>query len=158
MLQRVYPSTVEQVWELWTTKEGLESWWGPEGFSAKVRKLDFVPGGEFECEVTATEPERVEALQASGLPLTNVAHVTYTEVLPRQRLAYRTVADFGVSPYEVATVVEFRAEGNNVRISVTQDAMHDPGITRMSAIALNQQLNKLGAAIAAITAAKRRED
>lgn len=159
LLQRVFPSTVEKVWDLWTTKDGVESWWGPGGFTAKVRKLEVRPGGEFEYEVTATDPERVEALRASGLPLTNVAHGTYTEVLPRQRLAYRTVVDFaGVPPYEVTTQVEFLTEGNNVRVSVTQDAMHDPALTRMSAIGLDQQFNKLGAALAAATAAKGRED
>ena len=26
-----FKATLEEVWELWTTKDGIESWWGPEG-------------------------------------------------------------------------------------------------------------------------------
>jgi uncharacterized protein YndB with AHSA1/START domain len=27
-LERTFVAPVEDVWELWTTKAGLESWWG----------------------------------------------------------------------------------------------------------------------------------
>ena len=39
-MERTYESSIEDVWELWTTKEGIESWWGPEGFTTEVLKLD----------------------------------------------------------------------------------------------------------------------
>jgi uncharacterized protein YndB with AHSA1/START domain len=160
VLQRVYPSTVERMWDLWTTVPGLESWWGPEGFTSKVRKLDVRPGGTFEIEVTATEPERADALRATGLPLTNLAQGTYTEVVPPRRIAYKTLVDFppGVPPYEVVTEIEFQSEGKGVRMIVTQDALHDPRLTRMSAVGLDQQFNKLGALLFALSAAGRRED
>jgi uncharacterized protein YndB with AHSA1/START domain len=28
-IERTYLARIEDVWALWTTKEGLESWWGP---------------------------------------------------------------------------------------------------------------------------------
>ena len=31
---------VEELWELWTTKQGFESWWGPDGFRVKVHALE----------------------------------------------------------------------------------------------------------------------
>src|SRR5207249_6402569 len=51
-LPDVLPESVEDVWELWTTKAGLESWWGPEGFTTAVSKLDLRPRGEFEYAMT----------------------------------------------------------------------------------------------------------
>lgn len=33
VIERKYAASIEDVWELWTTKEGIESWWGPDGFS-----------------------------------------------------------------------------------------------------------------------------
>ncbi len=109
--QRTFRAIVEDVWDLWTTKEGLESWWGPEGFATTVRKLDLRPGGEFEYAMTATSPDLIEGMKSAGLPLTSVARGTYTEVTPPQRLAYTTLADFipGVAPYEVAAVAEIQA-------------------------------------------------
>ena len=32
-MERTFAAPMEDVWELWTTKEGIESWWGPEGFT-----------------------------------------------------------------------------------------------------------------------------
>ena len=32
-------ATVADVWELWTTKEGIEEWWGPDGFYVTVQTL-----------------------------------------------------------------------------------------------------------------------
>ena len=39
-LERVYCAELQDVWDLWTTKDGIESWWGPGGFTVVVRKLD----------------------------------------------------------------------------------------------------------------------
>jgi uncharacterized protein YndB with AHSA1/START domain len=36
VLERTYPARVEELWELWTTKTGFESWWGPQGFRVEV--------------------------------------------------------------------------------------------------------------------------
>ena len=28
-LERTYKASLQDVWDMWTTKEGIESWWGP---------------------------------------------------------------------------------------------------------------------------------
>lgn len=43
--ERELPASPLVVWESWTTKQGLEAWWGPEGWSTVVRSLDVRPGG-----------------------------------------------------------------------------------------------------------------
>jgi len=45
-LERTYPAPIAMVWELWTTKEGIESWWGPRGFRVEVHSIDLRVGGE----------------------------------------------------------------------------------------------------------------
>ncbi len=30
-LERTYKASLQDVWDMWTTKEGIESWWGPDG-------------------------------------------------------------------------------------------------------------------------------
>jgi len=143
--ERSLPESVEDVWELWTTKAGLESWWGPEGFTTAVSKLDLRPRGEFEYAMTATSPDAVEAMKSAGLSLTSVARGRYTEVTPRRRLAYVTVADFipGIAPYEVAAVVEIHPAAGGVRMVVTEDAMHDDLWTQRSMMGMNSSLDRL---------------
>ena len=146
ILERTFGSPVEELWELWTSKKGLESWWGPEGFATTVRRLEIRPGGKFEYEMTATGREQVEAMEKAGLPLTSRAHGTYGEVTPRRRLAYRTVADFipGVRPYEVGAVIDFHIVPHGVRLTVTEDVMHNEEWTKMSEMGMGSSLDKLG--------------
>src|SRR3954463_6593578 len=102
-LERTFDAPLADVWDLWTTKDGIESWWGPDGFSVKVHKLDLRPGGELLYAMTANAPEQIAFMKNAGMALTTEAHITYTEIVPRRRLAYVHLADFipGVKPYDI---------------------------------------------------------
>jgi uncharacterized protein YndB with AHSA1/START domain len=143
--ERTYKAPLEDVWDLWTTREGIESWWGPEGFVAKVHKLDLREGGDLEDAFTATAPEQIEALRGMGVPLTQVVRGTYKEVSPRRRLVYTNLADFipGVEPYEVTIVVEFYVVPHGVRMVMTQDAMHEAQWTKLASMGWEMELGKL---------------
>ncbi len=144
-IERRFNAAIEDVWELWTTKDGIESWWGPDGFEVKVRKLELHQGGAFLYSMTATAPEQVDFLKKAGMPLTTETRATYTEVVPRKRLAFTQLVDFvpGVTPYEVATAVEFDTSARVVRMVVTLDAMHDESWTKMAEMGWESQLDKL---------------
>jgi len=144
-LERTIRAPPREIWELWTTKKGLESWWGPEGFVTKVRRLEVSPGGKFEYEMTATGAEQVEALKKTNLPLKSRAHGSYKEVRAPKRLVYKTVAGFipGISPYEIATLVEFQVVPGGTKLTVIQDAMHNEEWTRMSEVGMGSSLDKL---------------
>jgi uncharacterized protein YndB with AHSA1/START domain len=116
-IQRTYAASIDEAWALWTTKSGIESWWGPEGFDVTVISLDLRPGCDLIYLMTAVAPEQVAFMRRAGMPLTSECKVTYTEVSPPSRLAYKTLADFvpGVAPYEVATVVELKATADGVK-------------------------------------------
>ena len=53
-IERTFQASLEEVWEMWTTREGIESWWGPDGFSVKVRTLELRPGGRLDYAMIAT--------------------------------------------------------------------------------------------------------
>jgi uncharacterized protein YndB with AHSA1/START domain len=145
-IERTLGGTAEDVWELWTTKAGIESWWGPDGFVVKVRRLDVRLGGELLYAMTATAPEQIEFLKKAGMALTTESLVTYTDVVPLKRLAFTQMADFipGVKPYEVATAVELETVPQGVRLVLTLDAMHDEYWTKMAVMGWENELDKLG--------------
>jgi len=144
-IERTFNAAIEDVWELWTTKEGIESWWGPDGFVVTVRRLDFRLGGDLLYAMTATAPEQIEFMKKAGMPLTTESLVTYTDVVPLERLGFTQMADFipGVEPYEVETTVELETVPQGVRLVLTLDAMHDEQWTRMAVIGWEQELGKL---------------
>jgi uncharacterized protein YndB with AHSA1/START domain len=144
-MERTFDAPVEEVWEMWTTKNGIESWWGPEGFVTEVRKIDLRPGGELDYNMIAVAPEQIEFLKKAGMSATTPTKVTYTEVIPYSRLAYRSRADFipGVEPYDVMTTVELYPEAEGTRMVLLFDVMHDEHWTNMAAMGWESELGKL---------------
>jgi len=150
-IERTYAASLDEAWALWTTKAGIESWWGPEGFEVTVTSLDLRPGGELNYLMTAVAPEMVKYMEQSGMPLSTPCTVTYTEVAGPTRLAYKTLTDFvpGVEPYDVATVVELRETAGGVALTITFDAMHDDAWTERARAGHESQMRKLDALLAA---------
>jgi len=151
-VKRVYDASIEEAWALWTTKSGIESWWGPEGFEVAVTSLDLRDaGGELVYRMTATAPQQVAFMKQAGMPLMTECKVTYVEVSSPRRLAYKTLTDFvpGIEPYEVATVVELKPTAGGVEMPITFDAMHDDVWTDRARAGHESQLRKLDALFAA---------
>ena len=156
-LERIYRADADDVWDLWTTKEGIESWWGPGGFAVTVRKLYLRQGGELLYAMTAIDPPQVEFMRKAGMPLTTEARITYTEIAPRRRLAYIHLTDFipGVDPYDVATVVELHPTAQGVRMVLTFDAMHNDEWTRRAVMGWESELGRLETVVGKRTAGGR---
>jgi uncharacterized protein YndB with AHSA1/START domain len=151
-LERDYRAEIQDVWDLWTTKEGIESWWGPGGFAVTVRKLDLRPGGELHYDMTATAPPQIEFMKKHGMPTTTKARISFTEVTPPTRLAYVHLADFipGVEPYDVATIVELRETPEGVHMALSFDAMHNDEWTERAVMGWTSEIGKLGERLASL--------
>lgn len=148
-LERVYEAAPEQIWELWTARDGIESWWAPEGFAVKVDKLELRPGGELVYTMTATGAEQIEFMQNAGLPLVTASRKTFTEVHAPTRLAYDSLVDFvpGVEPYEFLTVVELQASASGATVVMTVEAMHDEEWTQRLLAGRANELDNLAAVV-----------
>jgi uncharacterized protein YndB with AHSA1/START domain len=144
-LERTFEASIQEVWDLWTTKDGIESWWGPDGFVVEVQTLDLRPGGELLYVTTAVGSDQIEFLRNLGMPAVVATRVRYTEVEPPRRLAYTTLADFipGVAPYDAATFVDLDVVAGGVRMVLSQEAMHDEHWTHMAVMGWESELDKL---------------
>ena len=150
-LERTFEARLDDVWELWTTKAGIESWWGPEGFRVEVRALDLRPGGHLDYAMTATEPDQIDFLRKAGMPISSQHRNTFTTVEAERRLVYTSSVDFvpGVKPYLVTTAVDLEATSGGVRMLLTIDAMHDEHWTGLMLAGWESELGKLGRVLAA---------
>jgi uncharacterized protein YndB with AHSA1/START domain len=150
VLSRTYEADVEDVWDLWTTKEGLESWWGPEGFRVTVHSVDLKPQGVMRYAMHAVAPQTIAFMKQHGLPTTTESRVTFTEVVPRRRLAYLHLADFvpGVAPYDVAHQIDLAVHGATVQLTLTIDRMHDEEWTKRAVMGWEMELGFLGKVLA----------
>lgn len=145
VIERTYRARIEDLWALWTTKEGFESWWGPVGFRVKVHVLEPRKDGALEYDMIADAPEAIAAMRGMGQPLSHNTRGTYAEFRPHDRLKLVHVIDFvpGFDPYESVIEVGFSATADLARMVVTLHPHLDPHWTKMSVEGFSSQLTKL---------------
>lgn len=144
-IERHYRADPPEVWAMWTTAEGIEAWWGPDGFEVEVRELDVRPGGTMHYSMRAVDEGIVAFLGAEGTPTETSHRIRYVEVAPYRLLAYRHPVDFvpGVEDYEVGTRVELAPDAAGTRLRLVLDAMHDATWTDRALAGWQQQLDHL---------------
>ncbi len=76
VLERTYDASLAEVWDLWTTKDGIESWWGPDGFEVKVIELDLRAGGQLYYAMTAIAEPQIAFMKNAGMPTTTKTRIS----------------------------------------------------------------------------------
>lgn len=147
--ERVYDASIEDVWALWTTKEGLEEWFAPEGMRVEVTALQLRVGGAFHYVMTAVGAEQVVYL--ANLDMRQTARVSgrLVEMVRHRRLRICFDMDFvpGVERYPYDMLVEMSVEAGRVRMVLTADRHPDPEITSGAILGLTSQLHRFDLAI-----------
>lgn len=144
-MERTWSHPLEDVWELWTTRDGIESWWGPDGFRTKVYMLELRVGGALEYSFTAVAEQQIAFMEKSGQPLTSTVRAKYSVVNPMTQVAWSNLTDFipGIEPYEVGTWVELKVTGRGVKMTLKFDVMHDERWTQLAMMGWENELQKL---------------
>lgn len=47
VLERIFNTPKEKVWQAWAEEEMVKKWWGPNGFSCPIASIDFKVGGKY---------------------------------------------------------------------------------------------------------------
>lgn len=144
-IERHYPASPAEVWEMWTTPEGIEAWWGPDGFAVQVHALDVRPGGTMRYSMRATDDAIAAFLRSQGQATETTHEITFVEVVPYRLLASRHPVDFvpEVETYEIGIRLELRPDAGGTRLRLVLDAMHDQVWTDRAIAGWEQQLDRL---------------
>ncbi|MEZ4406150.1 MAG: SRPBCC domain-containing protein [Polyangiales bacterium] len=145
VFERSYEATVEELWAMWTTRDGFEAWWGPRGFRVEVHAIDPTVGGALVYDMIAAGEDEIAFMKREGMPLSHGVRATFTEVDAPRALTITSVIDFipGVGAYENKIRVEFSAEGTRARMVVAVDAHPDDEWTKRASAGMESQLTKL---------------
>jgi uncharacterized protein YndB with AHSA1/START domain len=99
IISRTLDAPVELVWEAWTNPEHIAKWWGPNGFTNTIIKMDLNPGGEWDLIMHGPD----------GTDYKNTS--IFKEIVPHQKIVYQHLA-----PNFTATI-EFEAQGEQTHIN-----------------------------------------
>ncbi len=154
VVTRVFDAPVEQAWKAWVDPEYVMRWWGPEGFTCPVAKMDFREGGTSLVCMRAPK-------EYGGQDMYNTW--SYRNIVPMQRIEYilnftdkdgKKIDPVTIGlptdiPQEVRNVVTFKALGvNKTEITATEYDWTVGQMMEMSKQGLEQCLNKMAAIFA----------
>ena len=151
VLTQVFNASVEQVWQAWIDPEYVVQWWGPDGFTCPVAKMDFREGGtsllcmrspEFGDQYSTWQYREIAPMQRIEF-IHNLADKDGNKVDP---VKMGMPADF---PQDLRNTVTFKAVGDNkTEITVTEYDWTVGQMMEMSKIGLEQCLAKMAAIFA----------
>ena len=94
-ISRLLNTPIELVWEVWTKPEHIKNWWGPDGFTNTITKMEVGPGGEWD-------------LVMHGPDGTNYKNKSiFREIIKHKKIVYEHVS----SPEFLATI-KFEKRGD----------------------------------------------
>jgi uncharacterized protein YndB with AHSA1/START domain len=99
-LTRTLNAPIALIWEVWSKPEHIANWWGPNGFTTTITKMDLSPGGEWH--LTMHGPD--------GTDYDNLS--IFNEVIPFKKIVYKHTS----YPHILATI-EFEAQGEQTLIT-----------------------------------------
>ena len=143
VIERVWQAPIEEIWELWTTAEGIAAWFGPKGFVVEVTDLELKAGGTFMYTMSATDPERIAAMEQQGRPPSWAVVSTITEVDPPNKLVY----DSPMGPETMTTAVEFTQAPEGVKMVLVISATK-AGMTSGAAMGWESSLERFAEKLA----------
>lgn len=73
-ITRTLNAPIDLVWKVWTEPEHIAQWWGPNGFTNTIHRMDIKPGGEWD-------------LTMHGPDGTNYKNThRYVEIIPHKKI------------------------------------------------------------------------
>jgi uncharacterized protein YndB with AHSA1/START domain len=98
-LTRVLNAPIDLVWEVWTDPKHIKEWWGPNGFTSTISKMDLKVNGEWDLVMHGPD----------GTDYKNKS--VFREIVKHKRIVY----DHASYPKFLATI-EFESQGDKTRI------------------------------------------
>ncbi len=99
IISRLLNAPIELVWEVWTNPDHIKNWWGPNGFTNTITKMEMVPNGQWNLIMHGPD----------GTDYDNES--TFTEVIHHKKIVYRHLGD-----HQFTATIEFEARGNQTFI------------------------------------------
>lgn len=97
-ISRKLKATVAQVWEVWTNPVLIPNWWGPDGFTTTIHKMELHEGGEWKLTLQAPD--------GTNYPNRSI----FQEIIPLEKIAFEHF-----NPHFFTTVI-FISDGEETQM------------------------------------------
>lgn len=99
IVTRLLNAPIKLVWEAWTNPDHLKNWWGPNGFTNTITKMELYPEGQWNLIMHGPD----------GTDYDNES--IFTEIEEQKKIVYKHI-----SGHEFIAVIQFEARDNQTHI------------------------------------------
>jgi uncharacterized protein YndB with AHSA1/START domain len=100
IITRLLNAPIELVWEVWTNPDHIKNWWGPDGFTNTISKMEVQAGGEWDLIMHGPD----------GTDYKNKS--IFKEIIKPKKIVYEHV-----STPKFTTTVTFDEQGNKTLLT-----------------------------------------
>ena len=151
VITRVFDAPAERVWQAWTDSSELQQWWGPQGFTCPLARLDVREGGtslvamsspDFGTHYSTWQYQHITPGEQLDF-IHNLADADGNKIDP---VAMGMPPDF---PQDQRQTVTLKAlAGGQTELTVTEYGWTPGQMMEMSRMGMEQCLDKLAALLA----------
>jgi uncharacterized protein YndB with AHSA1/START domain len=95
-ITRIFRASIDLIWEVWSNPEHIANWWGPNGFTNTIHKMDFQEGGEWRFTMHGPD--------GTNYPNRSI----FREIIPFKKIVFEHF-----NPHFIATIL-FEAKGEEI--------------------------------------------
>jgi uncharacterized protein YndB with AHSA1/START domain len=136
VLERTFDAPVDVIWQMWTDPEHFKAWYGPDGASIPVAKMDVRVGGTRLVCMEMQTPNGPMQMWFTGEYREVVEHqrLVYTESMSDENGNVSSAADMGMPeghPTTTEVRVDFEDVGGRTKMVMTHAGIpaDSPGAT-----------------------------
>jgi uncharacterized protein YndB with AHSA1/START domain len=136
VLERIFDTPVELIWQMWTDPEHFKAWYGPQGASIPVAKMDVRVGGTRLVCMEMQTPNGPMQMWFTGeyLEVIRNARLVYTESIADENGKVIPTSDMGMPeghPITTEIRVELEDLGGRTKMVMTHVGIpsDSPGAT-----------------------------
>ena len=100
-ISHIFKAPVDLMWKLWTKPDHIANWWGPNGFTNTIHKMDVQEGGEWK--LTMHGPD------GTNFPNRSI----FKEIIPLKKIVFEHF-----NPHFITTIL-FETENLETRLHWT---------------------------------------
>jgi uncharacterized protein YndB with AHSA1/START domain len=130
VIERSFDAPVNLIWQMWTVPEHFKAWYGPDGATIPVAKMDVRPGGKRLVCMEIPTPEGPMQMWFSGeyRDVEENERLVYTESVSDQNGQVLAPSDTGTAQRHPTTTevrVELSEMGDRTKMVVTHTGIPD---------------------------------
>jgi len=124
VIERIVDATVDRVWQMWTDPQQFAQWYGPDGSTIQVAKMDTSVGGARLVRMDVDTPGGPRRMWFSGehLEVIDNKRLVYTESMSDEHGNVLAPSDIGMPadhPVTTQVVIELEDLGDRTKMVLT---------------------------------------